>query len=223
MKEIPAKLTPVKNEDMLYAMAYAWVQLFNEQPKKESLLVLLAQGALETGQFKKMWNYNIGNIKSVDGDGRDYSFYKCNELLNIATAKKLVASANADGGKAEITFVQGTTATVWFYPSNKYCRFRAFENLNEGAIDYMSFLHKRFNTAWGAVLDGNPQEFSHLLRARGYYTANEAQYTKGVVNLFNQFGKIAYDPSKLPVVSDQEKEKILNLVGMMSNELIEQD
>lgn len=222
MNELEAKLTQVKNEDVMYAMANAWVQLFNEQPKKESLLVLLAQGALETGQFKKMWNFNIGNIKSKSTDGRSYTYYACNELLKVSVANKLVASATADGGDAKITNISGDTATVWFYPKNKYCRFRAFEDLNTGAVDYMAFLHMKFNSAWSAVLSGNPTKFCHLLRMNGYYTQDEAKYTRGVVALYNQFSKLNYDPSNLPVVSDQEKERILNLIGLTSLEILEE-
>jgi hypothetical protein len=204
-------------------MAYAWVQLFNEQPKKESVLVLLSQGALETGQYKKMWNFNIGNIKSTDSDGRKYSFYKCNELLKRKEADRLVASADQDGGPAQITSISGDIATVWFYPNNKYCRFRAFESLEEGAIDYMSFLHKRFNSAWTSVLAGDPKQFCHFLKLKNYYTANEAQYTKTVCALYNQFNSLNYDPSSLPVISDREKEKILNLINLTSIEMIEED
>lgn len=223
MKEHEAKLTQVSNQDVLNSMANAWVQLFNEQPKKESLQVLLAQGALETGQYKKMWNYNIGNIKSVDNDGRDYTFYKCNELISLPYANKLVASAQKDGGDAKITSVSNNIATIWFYPKNKYCRFRAFDSLDVGAIDYMAFLHRRFNAAWSAVLSGNPTQFSHLLKRQNYYTADETQYTKGVVALFNQFAKLNYDKDNLPVVSDAEKERILNHVGLTSLEILNKE
>lgn len=221
-KELPAKLTKVSNEEVLYAMANAWLQLFHEQPKKESLLVLLAQGALETGQFKKMWCYNIGNIKSVEGDGRNYTYYKCNELIKRDYAEKLVASADKDGGPAQITSISGNIATIWFFPNNKYCKFRAFETLQEGAIDYMAFLHRRFNSAWSAVLSGNPQQFCHLLKLKNYYTADEKQYTRGVVALYNQFNKLDYDPSKLPVLSDVEKEKVLNSITLTSMEMLEE-
>jgi hypothetical protein len=37
------------------------------------------------------------------------------------------------------------------------------------------------------VLNGDPAAYSHELKAGGYYTANEAGYTKTLVKLFNEY------------------------------------
>ncbi len=162
-KELTAIKTKVTHQDMLFSLGYAWVQLFNEQPSLESLKLILSHGALETGNFQSMWCYNIGNIKSYDGDGRNYCFYTCNELVSLQQAKAMVASADKDGGPAKITsYRPDGKCWIYFYASNKYCRFRAFETLNQGCIDHLSFLKFRYKPAtgiWKAIEEGNVSKF----------------------------------------------------------------
>ena len=78
---------------------------------------------------------------------------------------------------------------VWFEPDNPACCFRAFPTLDAGALDYLQTLHRRFQSAWPAVVAGDPARFSHLLKRSRYYTADEAQYTKTLVALFREFSR----------------------------------
>jgi hypothetical protein len=48
-------------------------------------------------------------------------------------------------------------------------------------------MFKRFNKAWPAVLSGDPWAYGHALKLQGYYTADEAQYTAGVVKIFEKY------------------------------------
>ena len=162
-KLLLAQRTIVSSDKMFEALAIAWINIFNEQPKKESIITLLSQGALETGRFSKMYNYNLGNIKSIPTDNRNYTFYKCNENLTIESANKLVLNQKNDGGKVEITkYIDDKTCVVYFYPNHKYAKFCAFETLEEGAVYYLNFLHTKYNPAWSAVLDGNRFEILDL-------------------------------------------------------------
>ncbi len=133
------------------------------RPKRESLIVLLAQWALETGRGHSMHCFNIGNIKGRPGgtDGHDWVFFRCNEVL-----------------KGKI---------VWFDPPDPGCCFRAYDNLELGARDYLALLRKRFSKAWPAVIIGDPAAFSHALKAQGYYTASEGLYTRSLVSIFKEF------------------------------------
>lgn len=217
--QLSLRRTIVSLDRMLQALGFAWVQIFNEPAKKEQLVVLLAQGALETGNFSKMWSYNVGNIKSLPNDGRDYTFYKCNEILPVETANKLLLSQKADGGKVVITSYMADKCNVDFYPSHKYSRFRAFNSLEEGVIDYLNFLYTKYRPAWSAVLSGDPVNFVHLLKVNHYFTADEATYTASVVSIFNKFSKLNIDLDSLPVVSEETKQKITNLVSLSLQDL----
>lgn len=226
-QELPDQITKISVQDMLYSLALAWYELFSAYPSKESLLVLLAQTSLETGQYKSVHCWNFGNIKGAENDGFDYTFFKCNELVKLQTAKNMVNSSIKDGGFAQITGVRPDGfAWIWFYPKNKYCRFRAFSSANEGCVMYLSFLKKKYSKSpavWNSILQGDPAGFCHYLKLNNYYTADETIYTRGVVNLFNQFKKLEYDLEKLPIFSEDEKEKILTLVQLTNGASIEEE
>src|SRR3974390_1386155 len=90
--------TPVAAVDLYVAMHSAWGQLMAGEPcTRESLLVMLAQSALETGFWHACWCWNLGNVKHVPGDGHDFYQIRCNEIEN---------------GKL-----------VWYEPPNPACSF----------------------------------------------------------------------------------------------------
>ncbi len=172
MAKLDDVLTPVTPNEVFGALQSAWQRQFGALPQRSSLLVLLAQWALETGRGKSMHCFNLGNVKS-GGQAGDWCFFRCNEIIK---------------GKV-----------VWFDPDDAACRFRAFKTLEDGARDYLQTLHNRFTKAWPAVLEGAPADFSHLLRKQNYYTANEAQYTGTLVALFKEFERtVAVDAPNGP-------------------------
>lgn len=191
---IPAQKTPATPEDIYEALQAVWVERLGSEPKRESLLVLLAQWAFETGRGKSMWNWNMGNQKGrPDGsDGRSWTFFACNEILSASSADRLVASAKArldgKGPDAAITkSLANGLKEVWFYPNNPVCCFRAYDTLKAGAYDYFDLLRKRFASAWPAVEAGDPAQFSRLLKQAKYYTADEGHYTRGLTSIFNEY------------------------------------
>lgn len=216
-KELPTINTKYTFQQMMEGFGFAWVQLFNEQPTKESLVLLLAHTALECGNFSQAKCNNFGNIKSKENDGRNWCYYKCNELVPLNVAKKMVGSSKQDGGDAVITGIQGEKAWIYFWPKNKYCCFRAYETLEEGCIDYLSFIKYRYKPEtgiWNAVLKADVKLYCHLLRANGYYTADETIYTNAVYKKYNELIKLNFDLDKLPIVSEKQKENISNLIAL---------
>lgn len=212
--ELIAKTTPVSKEEVLKALYDAWIHLFGVTPKKESVWVLASQWALETGYGKSMWCYNLGNVKSTEGDGHDYCYFACNEILKTAVADAIAAK---NPGIAKVTkYRDNGTAIIWFYPKHPGCRFRAFNTLLEGCIDYIGLLNKRFSKSWPAVLAGDPAQFSHLLRVQGYYTADEASYTSTMKSVFGTISKLKVDYSVHhdDKLSEDEKNRIINLVAL---------
>lgn len=215
---IEAKVKEIGEGEAAYALREAWKRLYTEYPSLDSLALLWAQWALETGRGKSIFCYNFGNIKrSAD---EDYCMFRCDEIIN---------------GK-----------TVWFEPPNKATWFRAYPTAVDGAYDYIKFLSQksRYQTAWIAVKAGDPAAFGHALKMADYYTANEANYTKGLVSLTNEFKSksttiLAWTPptvttedqarqSQLPTVipgesgdldyhPDQENIKDIQVPGIVSN------
>lgn len=193
---IPAAKTPATSQEVYDALRRVWVAQLGAEPKRHSLLVLLAQWALETGRGRSMWNWNLGNQKGRPGgkDGRSWTFFACNEILTASMADNLVgkASSRRDGKGADAVVTKSLAngmREVWFYPDNPACCFRAYDSLDAGAADYFELLRKRFASAWPAVEAGDPAQFAKLLKAARYYTADEGHYTRGLVALFNGYAK----------------------------------
>jgi hypothetical protein len=212
-KEFPDKLTPVGKPELIEALWYAWLVYFGSAPpKRECLWVIAAQWALETGWGKSMHNYNLGNVKSSDGDGYDWCYYECNEAIPKAMAERY---QSRDPAHAKITAYRNDgNCWIWFYPPHTGCRFRAFETLNEGAVDQIKILANRFSRSWPAVLTGDPVRFVHELKMTGYFTADEIPYRNGVLSIFNTISKMPIDYDSLPIFTDAEKQRIDNLVAM---------
>lgn len=188
---IAAEKTPATPQQVFESLARAWKKQLGEESKRESLLVLLAQWAFETGRGKAMWNFNLGNAKGKPGggDGRCWTFFACNEMLPMASAMSLSAkggerSDGKPGKNVEVTSAKAGIATVWFYPSHPVCCFRAFRTLDDGTEDYFAMMRKRFSSAWPAVVAGDPAQFSHLLKVARYYTAEESHYTRSLVSIY---------------------------------------
>lgn len=159
-KLVPAQRTKYTQQDMIKAFVVAWHKEFGEFPKKESIGVLYAQNALETGGTVSMWNNNVGNVKFVAKS--DPTLDEGKEYTMLSNVWEII------GGK-KVIFNPPHTAT-WF---------RSFPTLADGIADHLVFLKtKRYKTAWSAVESGNPAAFAHLLKINLYYTAPEADYVK---------------------------------------------
>jgi hypothetical protein len=158
--QVPDLLTPCTVSDLRDAIERAWIVKFDATPRRESLLVLLAQWAEETGWGRYCHCWNLGNAKHVEGDGRAWCAFRCSEII--------------DGRE------------VWFDPPDPATRFRAFESLDAGAADYLELLWHHFGRSWGAVLAGDPAAFARALKAQGYYTAPEPKYEAALVALYQQ-------------------------------------
>jgi hypothetical protein len=158
-----------------------------------------------------MWGFNIGNVKSTEGDGKDYQFYACNEILSLASAQKY---AKQSPDTAKITSVRDDgKAIIWFYPKHSGCRFRAFKTLDDGAFDYLKLLARRFDKAWPEIIEGDVKGYAHQLRVQNYYTADEASYTHTLEGCVKIAAKAPVDYSVLPFLGEGEKNRLKGIVA----------
>lgn len=169
---MPAKLVPTvrttyTQSQMIKAFVEAWKELYNKVPKKESIGVIWAQNALETGLTKAMWNNNVGNVKYFlnASDTESIQYCMLSNVWEMINGKK-----------------------VTFQPPNPATWFRSFENLEKGVVFHFNFLkNNRYKDAWTAVESGDPALFAHLLKVKGYYTAAESDYVKAMKYYYNSY------------------------------------
>lgn len=204
--------TPLKKEDAIEALWNGYLEFFASAPSFECIQVISAQWAIETGWGASMNSWNFGNVKAIDGDGFDYQYFACNELLPVNSA---LAYANADPTHAKITATRDDGyAWIWFYPDHRGCRFRAFMTPEAGAADHISLLAKHFPAAMRAAQAGDPILYAHALRESHYYTADEASYSKGLVGCMRTVQGLPVSYDQLPVMTEEQREQIHSWMGM---------
>src|SRR4051812_22409528 len=100
-KRLDATLTKVDAGTGARSLTKAWGELSDAPAKRESIAVLLAQSALETGHWKSCHAYNLGNAKATAKWDGDYCFYTADEIVNEAQAAlALTERAPRTDGKA---------------------------------------------------------------------------------------------------------------------------
>jgi flagellar protein FlgJ len=72
-------------------------------------------------------------------------------------------------------------------------RFRAYDSPEQGASDYLSLLQRRYPDALQAAERGDPVGFVQALKARGYFTGDEAAYAKSVAGLAQRALALGFD------------------------------
>lgn len=181
-REVPARRTVLTQEQAAEALLLAHWHVLDREPSPETLAVLLAQTALETGRWRSIWCHNFGNQKASASYRGSICFFRCNEVIK---------------GKLK-----------WFDPPHPQTRFRAYATPELGASDYIAFLavdtngdgRNRYAATWAAAEVGDPLRFTQEAKAAGYFTADLARYTKAMVSLFGEFYRWLEHVGGLPMI-----------------------
>lgn len=181
---VNTKYTPAQ---LVKGFIEAWIAMFSSTPKKESIGVIYAQMALETGLSKSMFNNNIGNVKYVaktsDSDAIEYCMLK--NVWEIEKGKKVI--------------YQPPAPQTWF---------RSFKTLKNGVIFHFNFIrNNRYKDSWAAIEKGDTALFAHILREKGYYTAPESDYAKSMNYHFNLFMSNRYYEDALVEIAQNNQSK----------------
>jgi hypothetical protein len=193
-KYIKDEVKELKEAEAAYALREAWKKVYGSYPSDNSLAVLWAKSALETFRWRSIHCYNFGNIKRKQSDEVNFfTMFECGEEVSLEQAQKLVAE---DPERVRIvrmyTWSNGSNrASIKIKPGHLWSQFTAHKLPEDGAEFYLRFVSQntRYAKAWQRVIAGDPIGYSHELGVAGYYTADEKQYTTGVVRLFNEFIK----------------------------------
>lgn len=158
---VDSVVTPLTAEEAAYYLKTAWKIVEGEFPSDDTLAILWAQSALESGRWKLLRNYNYGNIKKRVGI--KYTSYECGEVIN---------------GKHQM-----------FYPYHPETFFAAWDSALEGAVGYIQFLkqRERYKKAYQALKEGNENLFVSYLKDGGYFTASLEHYKNLIGKLTKEF------------------------------------
>jgi len=189
---LDAVRTPVPFPEIARALFAGWQRLEGAPASEETLAVLLAQSALETGHWQKSFCYNLGNAKASDSWSGDYCFYFADEYVSRsqAVAARGLLAPRTDGVIGHNVETRDTSdgrVRVILWPDHPWCRFRAFRDLDSGVDDYLGLLKRRYAVAWDAAGRGDPDGFVRGLKQGGYFTGGLEAYLDAVGRLFGKF------------------------------------
>jgi len=194
--KVEAVRTPCEPAALGRALFLASVRLLNKPLARPAINVTLAQWGLETGRGKACFNFGLGNVKATDKWQGDYCERYCNELLTEAQANSAFFRAGKrEDGTPDVVFgaTVGNLRIVNFYPPNPASRFRAFDSLEDGALDYLAILADRFASAWSYLEAGDADGFAHALHRARYFTADPKTYAAGLVSLAREYSHLTID------------------------------
>jgi hypothetical protein len=190
---VPDLLTPAAPVAVVRSIRSGLETLLGRTPSNAHVAVLTAQSALESGRWRSMHRFNLGNVKASESYEYLYCQFRCDEVI---------------GGKLE-----------WFDPPHPQTNFRAFMDLDTGAMDYLRFLAKRarYSSSWHAAESGDPALFVHALKNAGYFTADEAPYRRAVQSLFVEYMRLLDRPDRdTEPLRDEQAEQVLHAAAIAS-------
>jgi hypothetical protein len=217
---VEPKTTPLTENQAAIYLKNAFTKIIGKTPKVQSIAILWAQCALETGRYKKLFNNNYGNIKAVIPAKAPFTM--------MATGENLY---NKETGKVEYK---------WFTPPSSVTAFVANPDAQIGAEHYVNFLanRQRYAKSWAQVIAGNSDQYVIELKNASYFTASLEAYKKTVNALTGYFVQHANDLLKdltpetqntpaaqssdiSSILSQEDKDHIMSLVTLTNHNSIE--
>ncbi len=153
---------------------------------RETFAILWAQFCMETGAGRNCYNFNVGNVKHVDGDGFDYMALKgvweglTREAWERERRGPYGPLVRLSTDQAQIKAVGPGKIAVLFDPPHPATLFRAYPSLAEAVHEHAAFLEGRFSEAWTAAIAGDVEAFGRRLGEAGYYTASPEIYVRNL-------------------------------------------
>lgn len=140
---------------------------------KAATPIFMAQSALETAHWNKMYCYGFGNVRSSRSWQGDFCQISGNEVI---------------GGKV-VPFSPPPSDSPRYNDPADISSFRAFTSGLAGATDYIRFVKTHYPEAYAAATAGDAAGYVHGLKQRSYFTADEALYLHAVLSMVPGFAK----------------------------------
>lgn len=181
-KEVTSVLTPLTIPLVWNALLLRWETL-GVNPTRGAVELKLAHIHLETG-LSSCHCWNLGNIKHVDGDGRDWCNFTCGEEIEESKLASVVAMAPQNVSVvARYTRSGAPWVSIRLTPPHPWCRFRAFPTLEAGIDEQLAYLkNPKRQDVLGALQTGDPTKYCERLAAHSYFTASTSVYRRALVS-----------------------------------------
>jgi len=198
---IPDQLVSLSFPEAAHVLGGAMAAYLGEEPTREALALGLAKTGLETGRWGAkggLHSWNFGNVKqSLTREGL-YTCFTLNEVL-VEGGRHVVVWFAPEGRLVRKGGPLAEEARA-VPPGHPQTRMRAFNTAPDGALDYVKFVGGgRYADAWQLLLRGDAPGYVRALKAKNYFTADEAEYLRGVASMQREFiRKLAELPPEEP-------------------------
>lgn len=185
-----SEITPIAFDEAVKVTRAGLFSLTGKIESDKVVSLVVAKVTLESGRtglnlLTSCHSGNVGNIKAdADYEGM-YTLYPCNEILN-GQVRWFSPEGRLDkkGGVVVAEKFEVPPAGE----GHPQCRFRAYANVVDGLYEYLDFIwREKYRDARDALLTGDAVAYVHALKQKGYFTADETGYAKGVVGLQAEF------------------------------------
>ena len=224
---IPTVRTTPSKLDFALAVLKEW-----PDANKPNIGVLWAHFAGETGEGKYCWNWNLGNVKKVKGDG--FNYVSLRGVWEGFKLKDLDGDGDIDDDDKQLLIDRLVKTGLWSRDDNRdhaiavgkdkvsmiasvnnpASWFRAYDNLNVGMHFYINMKRNpasRYASAWPFIVGGMPKSYAYELGAKRYYTANRDVYARSMQKHFDKWmTDSAYDDA---IFEMQETKRDLELAN----------
>lgn len=161
---IPDKITKMTADQVGKALSDGYKIVTGFRPNKLVLGLLIAQSALETGNWNSIHNFNFGNFKAASGD-KYIQYFGCGEVINGVSQN--------------------------FPAGDSHCIFAAYTDAASGAAAYVRGLKNRSNW-WNGLQTKTVAGFiKGLTTPPVYFTANPITYGKVLQDRLSVYQPIA--------------------------------
>jgi hypothetical protein len=206
----PATPTPCTPDEVVPALALAWVEVYDEPADPEGVQLLAAQSALETGWWRPQScrAYNLAGHKRTADWGGLWTAFDTQEVLEPKRAAELIAKGHAELRPARPSD-KGTR--VLLRAPGPGTHFVAFESLEEGAFYVVRRMRDRYASdpeAAAALRAGDAKTFVRKLKERMYFTEAESKYLSVLEGCLPRVRKVEVDWSGLPTMSSARAKRI---------------
>lgn len=180
--------TTLTIEIFVSAMVAAWSSAWG-RISANFVAMVWAKYIAETSN-KHCYNWNIGNVKDVPGDGFDYHCLRgVLEGVTKERADALVASGQVSLSRNEQQKLDVYPLVAVIYePPHPATRFRSYDSLAQAMPAHLEFLRRKYPAAFEVAHKGDVAAFVRALS--GYMTASASQYTKAMSPAFASAMKV---------------------------------
>lgn len=161
-KTVKYQTTGMRASDVRELIIAGWTKIYGTPPSEDAIRTLIAQHFVETGGGYG-FNFNMAGIKGIGPSG-----------LTVETRTNEVWDGK---GKRPPEVPENATPP---YTYQITANFKAYTSGEEGVLDWLTLLTNRYPKALEAANNGDTAGYAHELRAKGYYTALESEYARGI-------------------------------------------